>query len=54
MLALTLPVMNTRSAWVGTRLRNRWGTNLALAATLTLFACMGAGEAVTALRQLLR
>jgi len=54
LLALTLLIMNTRSAWVGIRLRNRWVTNLALAATLTLFAYIGAGEAVTALRQLLR
>lgn len=53
LLALTLLLLNTRAAWVG-ELRNGWATNLALFATLAVFAYIGGGEAVESLNQLLR
>jgi hypothetical protein len=37
LVALTLLVMNTRTAWVGRDFRNGWGINLLLAGTVTLF-----------------
>jgi hypothetical protein len=53
LLALTLLVMNNRTAWVGREFRTGWVTNLALCVTLALFAWIGAGELVVALRALL-
>jgi Mn2+/Fe2+ NRAMP family transporter len=38
LLALTLLVMNNRAAWVGSRFRNGWITNVVLASTLLFFA----------------
>jgi Mn2+/Fe2+ NRAMP family transporter len=52
LLAATLLVMNTRKAWVGSRLTSGWVTNLALAATLAFFTYAGAREAVEALGRL--
>ena len=52
LLALALLVMNNRTAWVGYQFRSGWVTNLALAATLALFAWVGGRELVTALRGL--
>ncbi len=52
LLALTLLVMNTRTAWVGRDFRNGWVTNLALLATLAVFAYVGWGEAVASLQGL--
>ncbi len=37
LVAATLLVMNTRSAWVGRAFRNGWGVNLLLLCTLALF-----------------
>jgi Mn2+/Fe2+ NRAMP family transporter len=54
LLALTLLVMNNRTAWVGRDFRTGWGMNLALVITLALFAWVGGrelGEAVGALVQ---
>jgi Mn2+/Fe2+ NRAMP family transporter len=53
-LALTLLVMNNRTAWVGREFRTGWVTNAALVVTLALFAWIGGGELVAAVRQLLR
>jgi len=53
LLALTLLVMNNRTAWVGRNFRTGWIMNLALGATLTLFAWIGGGELLSALRRLL-
>lgn len=47
-LASTLLVMNNRRAWVG-EYRNRWPTNLALAASLLLFGVLFALELVNRL-----
>jgi hypothetical protein len=41
-VAATLLVMNTRATWVGARFRNPATINVLLAATLVLFALMGA------------
>jgi Mn2+/Fe2+ NRAMP family transporter len=38
LLALTLLLLNNRTAWVGAGLRNRWLTNAVLGATLVYFA----------------
>ncbi len=54
LLALALLVMNTNAAWVGRELRSGWVTNLALLVTLALFAYVGGGEALEAIRRLLR
>ncbi|HEU5321145.1 MAG TPA: Nramp family divalent metal transporter, partial [Methylomirabilota bacterium] len=54
LLALTLLVMNTRTAWVGTELRNGWLTNVALVATLVVFAYIGGQEVAAAVARLLR
>jgi Mn2+/Fe2+ NRAMP family transporter len=54
LLALALLVMNTRTAWVGRELRNGWPTNLALVATLALFAYIGGQEIVATVTRLLR
>ena len=54
LLALALLVMNTRTAWVGRELRNRWPTNLALVATLVLFGYIGGQEILGSLARLLR
>jgi Mn2+/Fe2+ NRAMP family transporter len=54
LLALTLLVLNNGARWVGAELRNRWVTNLALVATLAVFAWIGATEAASALGALLR
>jgi len=52
-LAGTLLYMNTRSAWVGERLRNRWWTNLLLLICLALFAYLGYLRVVDSLGKLL-
>ncbi len=52
-LALTLLVMNGRTAWVGRDLRNGWATTTALAVTLLVFVYIGGGEALAALRRML-
>ncbi|HEX9705354.1 MAG TPA: Nramp family divalent metal transporter [Gemmatimonadales bacterium] len=54
LLAMALLVMNTRTAWIGRELRNGWVTNLALVATLALFAYIGGQEVVASLARLLR
>lgn len=41
LLALTLLLMNNRTAWVGKGFRNGWVVNALLAATLALFAALG-------------
>jgi hypothetical protein len=48
LLAVTLLVVNNRTAWVGPGLRNRWVTNTALGATLAFFAWVGWGALRTA------
>jgi Mn2+/Fe2+ NRAMP family transporter len=53
LLALTLLLLNTRTAWVGARLRNRWLTNTALGATLGYFAYEAARQIVASLHRLL-
>jgi hypothetical protein len=53
LLALTLLLLNTRTAWVGARLRNRWLTNTALGATLGYFAFEAARQIVASLHRLL-
>lgn len=52
LLAVTLLVMNNRTAWVGREFRTGWVTNLALGLTLALFAWIGGGELLAALRAL--
>ena len=52
LLALTLLIMNNRPAWVGGGFRNRLATNVALVATLAVFAWIGGGEALEAIRKL--
>ncbi len=47
LLALTLLLMNNRTAWVGREFRNGWLTNLVLVATLVFFAYI-AGDTVYA------
>jgi Mn2+/Fe2+ NRAMP family transporter len=42
LVALTLLVMNTRTAWVGHDFRNGWGINLLLAGTVALFTFLAA------------
>lgn len=54
LLALTLLVMNTRTAWVGKEFRNGWLTNVALLATLAVFAYIGGQEVAAAVARLLR
>lgn len=44
LLALTLLIMNNRTAWVGPAFRNRWITNAVLTLTLAFFATVGAAE----------
>jgi Mn2+/Fe2+ NRAMP family transporter len=41
LLAVTLLILNNRTAWVGDRFRNRWWINAVLAATVLLFAYVG-------------
>jgi Mn2+/Fe2+ NRAMP family transporter len=53
-LAVTLLLMNARTAWVGRDLRNGWVTNLALVATLVVFAWIGWGEIAASLAALAR
>ncbi|MGH7568417.1 MAG: Nramp family divalent metal transporter [Gemmatimonadales bacterium] len=53
LLALTLLIMNTRTAWVGRDFRNGWVTNLVLLTTLAVFAYLGWGEAAQSLRKIL-
>ena len=53
-LAFTLLLMNARTTWVGRDLRNGWVTNLALVATLAVFAWIGWGEIVASLAALAR
>jgi Mn2+/Fe2+ NRAMP family transporter len=53
LLALTLLVMNNRTAWVGRAFRTGWVTNVVLVLTLGLFAWIGGGELLTALRALI-
>jgi Mn2+/Fe2+ NRAMP family transporter len=53
LLALTLLVVNNRSAWVGREFRSGWVTNLALGATLAFFAWVGGRELVSAVHGLL-
>jgi Mn2+/Fe2+ NRAMP family transporter len=52
LLALTLLLLNTRAAWVGPRLRNRWLTNAVLGATLCYFAYEAARTIVASVRTL--
>jgi len=52
LLALTLLVMNNRTAWVGRDFRTGWVMNLALGTTLALFAWIGGRELLAALRGL--
>jgi Mn2+/Fe2+ NRAMP family transporter len=52
LLALALLVMNNRAAWVGKDFRSGWVTNLALGATLALFAWVGGRELMAAVRGL--
>jgi hypothetical protein len=47
LLALTLLIMNNRTAWVGDRLRASFALNLVLAAALAFFA-------FTAVREVMR
>jgi Mn2+/Fe2+ NRAMP family transporter len=54
LLALTLLVMNNRSDWVGREFRTGWVTNAALMVTLAVFAWIGGGELVAAVRGLAR
>lgn len=44
MLALTLLLMNNRTAWVGAGFRASWGLNVVLAAALVFFAYVGVRE----------
>jgi Mn2+/Fe2+ NRAMP family transporter len=53
LLALTLLVMNNRTAWVGRDFRTGWVMNVALAVTLVLFAWVGGRELVGAVSALL-
>jgi hypothetical protein len=53
-LAVTLLLMNARTTWVGRDLRNGWVTNLALVATLAVFAWIGWGEIAASLAALAR
>jgi len=53
LLALTLLVMNNRTAWVGRDYRTGWVMNVALVVTLVLFAWVGGRELVGALGALL-
>jgi hypothetical protein len=41
MLAVTLLILNNRTAWVGERFRNQWWINAVLVATILLFAYVG-------------
>jgi len=52
LLALTLLVMNNRTAWVGRAFRTGWVTNVVLGVTLVLFAWIGGGEVLAALHAL--
>lgn len=54
LLALTLLVMNNRTAWVAREFRTGWVTNTALVVTLGIFAWIGGGELVAAVRGLVR
>jgi hypothetical protein len=49
-LAATLLYLNNRVKWTEPVPHNHWTTNVALAAILTLFAIVGAQEAIGALR----
>ncbi len=53
-LAFTLLLMNARTAWVGRELRNGWVTNIALVATLAVFAWIGWGEIAASMSTLAR
>ncbi|HXV91553.1 MAG TPA: Nramp family divalent metal transporter [Gemmatimonadales bacterium] len=53
-LAFTLLLMNARTAWVGRELRNGWVTNIALVATLAVFAWIGWGEIAASVSTLAR
>lgn len=53
-LAFTLLLMNARTAWVGRELRNGWVTNIALVATLVVFAWIGWGEIAASVSALAR
>lgn len=52
LLALTLLIMNNRTAWIGRDFRSPWLVNAALVVTLVLFAWIGGGEIAAAIRQL--
>ena len=41
LLALTLLIMNNRTAWVGAAFKNNWLTNIVLVATLAFFVYAG-------------
>jgi Mn2+/Fe2+ NRAMP family transporter len=47
LLALTLLLLNTRPAWVGRELKNRWITNLILILILGFFLYIGIGEMIS-------
>jgi Mn2+/Fe2+ NRAMP family transporter len=51
-LALTLLIMNNRTAWVGARYRNGWLVNAALAVTLAFFVYVGCRTIVDRVAQL--
>jgi Mn2+/Fe2+ NRAMP family transporter len=53
LVALTLLVMNNRTAWVGREFRTGWVMNLALGITLAFFAWVGGRELIAAARSLL-
>jgi hypothetical protein len=53
LLALTLLLLNNRTEWVGQQFRNKWITNIVLAATLVFFGYMAIRTAALNLRQLL-
>jgi Mn2+/Fe2+ NRAMP family transporter len=53
LLALTLLLLNNRTAWVGAGLKNRWLTNAVLAATLGYFAYEAVRTIATSVRTLL-
>ncbi len=52
-LALTLLIMNNRTAWVGRPGKNGWLANAVLVVTLLVFAWIGARQAATSLASLL-
>jgi Mn2+/Fe2+ NRAMP family transporter len=54
LLALTLLLLNNRTAWVGHEFRNKWITNTVLVTTLLFFGFVAARTAVSNLERMLR